>query len=47
MSFFVYMLKSIGLNSVTYVGYTNNLKRESPYIIKTGALNSLEEENGN
>ncbi len=27
MSFFVYMLKSIGLNSVTYVGYTNNLKK--------------------
>jgi len=27
MSFYVYMLKSIGKNSVTYVGYTNNLKK--------------------
>ena len=26
MSFYVYMLKSIGANSVTYVGYTTNLK---------------------
>ena len=25
MSFYVYMLKSIGVKSVTYVGYTNNL----------------------
>ena len=27
MSFYVYMLKSIGSNSVTYVGYTSNLKK--------------------
>ena len=26
MSFYVYMLKSLGNNSVTYVGYTKNLK---------------------
>jgi len=27
MKYFVYMLKSSGINSVTYVGYTNNLKK--------------------
>ena len=27
MSFYVYMLKSLGTNSVTYVGYTSNLKK--------------------
>ena len=27
MGFYVYMLKSIGSNSVTYVGYTSNLKK--------------------
>ena len=27
MSFYVYMLKSIGSNSVTYVGYTSNIKK--------------------
>ena len=27
MSFYVYMLKSIGSNSVTYVGYTSNVKK--------------------
>ena len=27
MSFYVYMLRSIGSNSVTYVGYTSNLKK--------------------
>jgi len=27
MSYYVYMLKSIGANSVTYVGYTANLKK--------------------
>tara|TARA_B110000444_G_C18657399_1_gene509071 strand:+ start:515 stop:763 length:249 start_codon:yes stop_codon:yes gene_type:complete len=26
MSFYVYMLKSKGIKSVTYVGYTNNLR---------------------
>ena len=27
MNFYVYMLKSLGKKPVTYVGYTNNLKR--------------------
>ena len=27
MSFYVYMLKSFGLNSVTYVGHTKDLKK--------------------
>ena len=27
MSFYVYMLKSVGDNAVTYVGYTSNLKK--------------------
>ena len=27
MSFYVYMLKSVGSNPVTYVGYTSNLKK--------------------
>ena len=27
MSFYVYMLKSLGPNSVTYVGYTSDLKK--------------------
>ena len=27
MSYFVYMLKSLGKESVTYVGYTNDLKK--------------------
>jgi putative endonuclease len=27
MSFYVYMLKSKGIKPVTYVGYTNNLKK--------------------
>ena len=27
MNYFVYMLKSLGKNSVTYVGYTKNLKK--------------------
>ena len=26
MGFYVYMLKSLGANPVTYVGYTNNLR---------------------
>ena len=29
MKYYVYMLKSLGKNQVTYVGYTNNLKKES------------------
>ena len=27
MAFYVYMLKSVGRKSVTYVGYTNNLNK--------------------
>ena len=27
MTFYVYMLKSVGRKSVTYVGYTNNLNK--------------------
>ncbi len=27
MNYFVYMLKSLGKVSITYVGYTNNLKK--------------------
>jgi len=27
MSYYVYMLRSLGSNSVTYVGYTSNLKK--------------------
>ena len=27
MNYFVYMLKSLGKQSVTYVGYTNDLKK--------------------
>ena len=27
MNYFVYMLKSLGKKPVTYVGYTNNLKK--------------------
>ena len=27
MGFYVYMLKSVGSNVVTYVGYTSNLKK--------------------
>ena len=27
MSFYVYVLKSLGPNSVTYVGYSSNLKK--------------------
>ena len=27
MSFYVYMLKSLGANSVTYVGHTSNLNK--------------------
>ena len=40
------MLKSKSIKSVTYVGYTNNLKKESTYITQAKVLNLLEEENG-
>ena len=35
--YYVYMLKSRGIKSVTYVGYTNNLKKESVFITQEGA----------
>ena len=47
MTYHVYMLKSLGKKTVTYVGYTNNLKKGSFCIIVTGELNLLEVENGN
>ena len=46
MFFYVYMLKSKGIKPVTYVGYTNNLKKESIFIIPAKVLNLLEVENG-
>ena len=33
MKYHVYMLKSLSRKPVTYVGYTNNLKKESHFII--------------
>ena len=27
MNFYVYMLKSTGIKKITYIGYTNNLKK--------------------
>ena len=41
------MLKSITIKPVTYVGYTNNLKKEFNYIIQEKELNLQEVENGN
>ena len=43
MSYYVYMLKSKGKKPLTYIGYTNNLKKELIYIIKEKGLNLLEE----
>ena len=43
---FVYMLKSVQKKSITYVGYTKNLKNESNYIIQEKEQNLLEEGNG-
>ena len=40
------MLKSLGNKSVTYVGHTSDLKKESNYIILEKEQNLLEEENG-
>ena len=45
--YYVYMLKSKGIKSVTYVGYTNNLKKESTFIIRAKVQNLQEEGNGN
>ena len=47
MNYFVYMLKSLGKESITYVGYTNDLKKESISTIIVKVLNLLEAENGN
>ena len=41
------MLKAKGIKSVTYVGYTNNLKKESTFIMLAKELNLLGVENGN
>ncbi len=46
MSYYVYMLKSIGVNPVTYVGYTANLKKESVNTILVKEQNLLEVVNG-
>ena len=46
MYFYVYMLISKGNKPVSYVGYTNNLKKESNFITQEKVLNLLEVENG-
>ena len=40
MSYYVYMLKSLGANPVTYVGYTNNLKKAhlASELMETGTV---------
>ena len=40
------MLKSKSIKPVTYVGYTNNLKKESAFITQVREQNLQEEENG-
>ena len=47
MNFYVYMLISTGFKPVSYVGYTNNLKKESNYITQEKEQNSPGGENGN
>ena len=47
MSYYVYMLKSQGGKSVTYVGYTKNIKEGCIFIILEKELNLPEEELGN
>ena len=47
MNYFVYMLKSLGKEPVTYVGYTKDLKKESVYIIRIKVQNLREADNGN
>ena len=44
--YYVYMLKSKSVKPVTYVGYTNNLKKRINFIIIIKELNLLGEENG-
>ena len=46
MIYYVYMLKSKSVKPVTYVGYTNNLKKESVFITLVKEQNLPEEENG-
>ena len=46
MIYYVYMLKSKGIKPVTYVGYTNDITKESLYIILVKEPNLQEEENG-
>ena len=41
------MLKAKGIKSVTYVGYTNDLKKEFTFIIQAKELNLPGVENGN
>ena len=40
------MLKSKGIRSVTYVGYTNNLKKELIFITRVKEQSLLGVENG-
>ena len=47
MSYFVYMLKSKNSKPVTYVGYTNNIKKRITYIMRVRELNLQKGENGN
>ena len=47
MYYYVYMLISKGNKPVSYVGYTNNLKKESSFITQEKVQNLQEVENGN
>ena len=44
--YYVYMLKSKGIKPVTYVGYTNNLKKRFSLHNAGKEQNLLEVENG-
>ena len=46
MNFYVYMLKSKTIKPVTYVGYTNDLKKRIKLHYSGKELNLLEEEFG-
>ena len=41
MTYHVYMLKSLGKKSVTYVGHTNNLRKRILFTITTKEQNLL------
>ena len=46
-NFFVYMIANFSNKKIiTYVGWTNNLKKDFKYIIAVRELNLLEAENG-